>query len=182
MSLSILLPLITRQREPNFEIKDKGSCFSLLTSLLKILLESLKPSILAGWFVTDIFRDVVDCSVQAFHFLLAPTCPASEAKRARYVTRLVGAMVSTLFAFPAYEGIAEAIRLNLLVQRLSDGPSVGWDNEEEKFRQIFATKSTLAPSRADIQVILGLLATEQWGSNGDCLRVRLLHLSIVDES
>ena len=135
------------------------------------MLESLQPTLLSSWFTTDVFRRAVDCAIQAFHYLLSQSCHTSEARRTRSIARLVTTMVTTLRASPAYENVAEAMRLNLLIQRLHSGPSTAWALEEEQLQRVFAETLTIPPSRADLQVVLEFLMMEQWGEDGDCLRV-----------
>ena len=60
----------------------------------------------------------------------------------------------------------------LLRYRLEEGPKVGWQPLDLAFRKMFEKPLVILPAKADILAILDTLRTENWGDEGDDLRVR----------
>lgn len=74
---------------------------------------------------------------------------------------------------PTYSGMAESLRLHLLLGRLHDGPNECWDKVENSLLEAFIEPISTLPSRTDTQSILSLMEAEQWGESGGNLRVRV---------
>ena len=163
------------QNTENILLEHRARCPLLLSSLLKIILDSVTQPSLSDWFLADALRGALDCASQSFHFFTSPLCITSGQRRSRALARLTSAMVTDSLSSSIRCGIAEVMRVYLLTRQLSEGPNDDWHHEQVTLHHIYSATLPVSPAPADIQTILTILDSEQWEVKGDTLRVS--HLS-----
>ncbi|KAJ3556801.1 hypothetical protein NM688_g1817 [Phlebia brevispora] len=166
-----------RQEAPDFQappadivLNDKMSLLLLITSSLRIILESISPTVLSSWFLTDTLRTTADCATQTYHAITSSLFATADAKRSRAISRLTVVMATSLQSYPTYYASADSMRLLLLLSRLHEGPKDCWAKEEAALLKAFSVPISGAPSRADVEFILQALVNEQWDERGDGIR------------
>ena len=126
--------------------------------------------LLSDWYLTMQSRSAVARATQTFHFILSPLCITSQETRARALVKLVESVVTAAGSQPAHEDIAETMRARYLSRQLAIGPDGLWDCEERSIHNIFTSDLHVSPSRHDLQSIIAVLASEEWGESGKRLR------------
>lgn len=96
---------------------------------------------------------------------------ATDARRARAVKQLLS---TAAFAEPLSldSGAVERMCHYVFIRRLNEGPLPAWEQVDIQLQQIYQRPLAEAPSLAEVQEVVGMICTRDWGENGSHLRVR----------
>ncbi|KAH9938115.1 uncharacterized protein B0H18DRAFT_1080892 [Fomitopsis serialis] len=132
------------------------------------------------WYMCDLARKAASLADRTLDLLLSATHNISMTNRVVLLTHVATAVLSNPMEGAAPRGIQDTIRSRLMLFRLQIGPSDSWKFFDACMQEVFQTSTSSSPME-DIQPVLVLLGTEQWGEEGSGLRALaeayLLHVA-----
>ncbi|KZT71549.1 hypothetical protein DAEQUDRAFT_111495 [Daedalea quercina L-15889] len=153
------------------EVDTPLSALRLLVLLCELCARSCFPSVTSQWYLSDLARRAVSMVDRTLYLLLSTACSISVPRRVALLSRLAGVVFSTSMEGVAPHSTQDTIRSRLVLLRLQLGPSEDWKVFDVSVKEAIRTRMPTGPSSAEnIQPILMLLRTEQWGEEDTDLR------------
>ena len=140
-----------------------------LSTLLEICMTALTPTATNHWFVGDLARVTGQLVQRAFEYLLY-TCTTAGTARLRALTRTCVAL-STFCVSSGFPELAESCWTRLVLFRVESGPDSNWDKLDVSLAASARISRMTPRNRADFYAIARALGAEDWGEEGDSLRV-----------
>lgn len=137
------------------------------------MVNTLYPSLMCEWFLTDLARRVSETARCLFDFVLSPLCFVPAGVRAKTLMKIVSS-VPHLYGVRAARSPIIDLLDRLIRQRLDAGLKQGWGDIDADITRLLDTHPMTSLSKAHAIEIFKSLRLDTSGVAGNQPRVRLL--------
>lgn len=128
------------------------------------------------WFYSEIYHKFSETTRATFDYFLS--CPTTAAKRVKCLTIAVSSTKLLLSTHRVGEEALVYPLCRLLRSRLQEGPNTAWSDLDRTLSKAFESSRLCYFIDADIDNTIDVLRTENWGEEGQNLRVSSTSTSI----